>query len=225
MAIDKRVASAAAAVADVGDGARVMISGFGGAGFANSLVLALRDKGPRGLTLIVNSATHPLSQTHTLIEAGLVAKVICSAARGRGKGLSVFEQLHKDGKIALEVLPQGTFAECIRAGGAGIPAFYTPAGYGTDLTRGKEIRRFGGRDYVLEEAITADVALVRGDVADRFGNLTFHYAQKNFGPAMATAAKLTIAEVRAVTSEPIAPERVELPGVYVQRVVVEEARP
>lgn len=220
MAIDKRVGSAAEAVADVGDGATVMISGFGGAGFANGLVLALRDRGVRGLTLIVNSATHPLSFTHTLIEAGMVAKVICSAARGRGKGLSVFEQLWKDGKIELVALPQGTFAECIRAGGAGIPAFYTPSGYGTDLTRGKETRRFGGRDYVLEEALTADVALVRGDVADRFGNLTFRYAQKNFGPAMATAAKLTIAEVRAVQEAPIAPELVELPGVYVNRVVV-----
>ena len=183
-------------------------------------MLALRDRAVRGLTLIVNSATHPLSFTHTLIEAGMVAKVICSAARGRGKGLSAFEHLWKDGKIALVALPQGTFAECIRAGGAGIPAFYTPSGYGTDLTLGKETRRFGGRDYVLEEALVADVALVRGDVADRFGNMTFRYAQKNFGPAMATAAKLTIAEVRAVQDAPIAPELVELPGVYVNRVIV-----
>ena len=169
--------------------------------------------------MVVNSATHPLSQTHSLIEAGLVRKVICSAARGRGAGLSAFEALYKAGKIELVCLPQGTFAECIRAGGAGIPAFYTPTGFGTDLTLGKETRRFGGRDYVLEEAITADVAFVRGDVADRFGNMTFRHAQKNFGPAMATAARLTIAEVRAVQSEPIAPDRVELPGVYVNRVV------
>jgi 3-oxoacid CoA-transferase A subunit len=223
MAIDKRIASAAAAVADIGDGARVMISGFGGAGFANQLVLALRDHGARDLTLIVNSATHPLSQTHTLIEAGLVGHVICSAARGRGKGLSPFEQLYKEGKIGLTVLPQGTFAECIRAAGAGIPAFYTPSGYGTELAAGKETRRFGERDYVLEEAIAADVALVRADIADRFGNLTFRYAQKNFGPAMATAARVTIAEVRVISAEPIPPERVELPGVYVQR-VVQEAR-
>ncbi len=223
MAIDKRVGSAAAAVADIGDGARVMISGFGGAGFANALVLALRDRAPKNLTLIVNSATHPLSFTHELIEAGLVRKVICSAARGRGKELSPFELLYKQGKMELVCLPQGTFAECIRAGGAGIPAFYTPSGVGTDLTIGKEIRNFAGRDYVLEEALSADFALVRGDVADRFGNMTFRYAQKNFGPAMATAARVTIAEVRVAQSEPIAPERVELPGVYVQRVVTVEA--
>ena len=222
MAIDKRVGSAAAAVADICDGARVMISGFGGAGFANALVLALRDRAPKNLTLIVNSATHPLSFTHELIEAGLVRKVICSAARGRGKELSPFELLHKQGKMELVCLPQGTFAECIRAGGAGIPAFYTPSGVGTDLTIGKELRNFAGRDYVLEEALSADFALVRGDVADRFGNLTFRHAQKNFGPAMATAARVTIAEVRVAQSEPIAPERVELPGVYVQRVVTVE---
>lgn len=219
MAIDKRCASAAEAVADVADGARVMISGFGGAGFANALILALRDRGARELTLIVNSATHPLSQTHTLIEAGQVRKVICTAARGRGKELSAFERLHKEGRIELAVLPQGTFAECIRAGGAGIPAFYSPAGLGTDLAAGKEVRRFGGRDYLLEEALTADVALIRADTADRFGNLTFRHAQMNFGPAMATAARVTIAEVRAAQAAPIAPERVQLPGVYVQRVV------
>ena len=225
MAIDKRVESAQAAVADVQDGARVMVSGFGGAGFANILIKALCERAARDLTLIVNSATHPLSQTHTLIEAGLVRKVICTAARGRGKELSPFELLHKAGKIELVVLPQGTFAECIRAGGSGIPAFYTPSGVGTDLTVGKETRVFGGRTYVLEEAISADVALVRGDVADRFGNLTFRHTQMNFGPAMATAAKLTIAEVRSVQEEPIAPERIQLPGVYVTRVVAVGEKP
>ena len=220
MAIDKRAATTADALAGVKDGATVLISGFGGAGFANTLIRALRDMGPRDLTLVVNSATHPLSRTHELIEAGLVRKVICSAARGRGKDLSVFEQLWKDGKIELQVLPQGTFAECIRAGGAGIPAFYTPSGVGTELTAGKEIRRFGDRDYALEHAIMGDLALVRGDVADRYGNLTFRYAQVNFGPAMATAAKLTVAEVRVLQDAPIAPERVQLPGVYVDRIFV-----
>ncbi len=219
MAIDKRVASLQAAVAGVQDGARVMVSGFGGAGFANQLLLALRDLGPRDLTLIVNSATHPLSQTHTLIEAGLVRKVICTAARGRGPGLSPFELLHKEGKIELVVLPQGTFAECIRAAGAGIPAFYTRSGVGTDLARGKEIRRFNGHDHLLEEAIPADIALIRADRADRFGNLTFRHAQMNFGPAMATAATTTIAEVREVQEAPIPPTEIQLPGLYVQRVV------
>ena len=220
MAIDKRAATTAEALAGVQDGATVLISGFGGAGFANTLIRALRDMGPRDLTLVVNSATHPLSRTHELIEAGLVRKVICSAARGRGKDLSVFEQLWKDGKIELQVLPQGTLAECIRAGGAGIPAFYTPSGVGTELTEGKEIRRFGERDYALEHAIIGDVALVRGDVADRWGNMTFRYAQANFGPAMATAAKVTVAEVRVLQDAPIAPERVQLPGVYVDRIFV-----
>ena len=146
-------------------------------------------------------------------------KVICSAARGQGKDLSPFEQLWKDGKIELACLPQGTFAEAIRAGGAGIPAFYTPVGYGTELTRGKEVREFAGRKYVLEHAITGDLALVRADTADTYGNLTFRYAQANFGPAMATAAKLVVAEVRAVEPEPIPHTRVQVPGPYVDRIV------
>jgi 3-oxoacid CoA-transferase A subunit len=219
MAIDKRVGSAAEALADVGDGATVFITGFGGAGFPNLLIRALRDRAPKDLTLVVNSATHRYSLTHELIEAGLVRKVICSAARGHGKELSPFEQLWKAGKIELVCLPQGTFTECIRAGGAGIPAFYTAVGCGTELARGKEVRTFDGRDYVLERAITGDLALVRADTADRYGNLTFRYAQLNFGPVMATAAKLVVAEVRAVASEPIPHERIQLPGTFVDRVV------
>ena len=219
MPIDKRVGSAAQALADIEDGATVLISGFGGAGFPNVLIRALRERNLKNLTLVVNSATHRYSLTHELIEAGQVRKVVCSAARGREGGLSAFEQLWKDGKIELECLPQGTFAEAIRAGGAGIPAFYTPAGFGTDLTKGKETRRFGDRDYVLEPAITGDLALVRADTADVYGNLTFRFAQMNFSPAMATAAKLTIAEVRAVEDVPIAHERVQVPGVFVDRIV------
>lgn len=220
MPIDKRVATAAAALSDVKDGATVMISGFGGAGFPNVLIGALREQGARGLTLVVNSATHRYSLTHQLIENGQVAKVICSAARGAGKDLSPFEQLLKAGRIELECLPQGTFAEAIRAGGAGIPAFFTPVGVGTDLTRGKEVRRFGERDHVLEKAIIGDVALVRADVADRYGNLVFRYAQANFGPAMATAAAVTVAEVRTIAAEPVGHDRAGLPGIYVDRVVV-----
>lgn len=219
MPIDKRVSSASEAVKDVKDGSIVLISGFGGAGFPNTMIRALRERAPKDLTLVVNSATHRLSFTHELIEDGLVRKVICSAARGPGKDLSPFEQLWKAGKIELVCLPQGTFAEAIRAGGAGIPAFYTPVGVGTDLTKGKEVRVFKGREYVLEEAIVGDVAIVRGDVADRYGNLTFRYAQMNFGLAMATAAKLTIAEVREVQAEALTMERIQLPGIYVNRVV------
>lgn len=223
MAIDKRAASAARALDGVQDGATVFISGFGGAGFPNHLIRALRDKGLKGLTLVVNSATHRYSYTHELIEAGQVAKVVCSAARGHSKDLSPFEKMLKAGKIELECLPQGTFAESIRAGGAGIPAFYTPVGVGTDLTRSKEVRRFSDRDYVLEPAIKGDLALVRADTADRYGNLTFRYAQANFGPVMATAARLAIAEVRALEEQPIPHTRAQLPGVYIDRVVVAPA--
>ena len=219
MAIDKRVKSAGDALADVADGATVFISGFGGAGFPNLLIRALRERGTKNLTLVVNSATHRYSLTHELIEAGQVRRVICSAARGAGKDLSPFEKLLKAGKIELTCLPQGTFAEAIRAGGAGIPAFFTPVGAGTDLTRGKEVRRFGDRDYVLEPAIQGDLALVRADTADQYGNLTFRYAQANFGPVMATAARLAVAEVRVVTDQPIAHDRAQLPGIYIDRVV------
>ena len=219
MPIDKRVNSAAEALADVADGATVLISGFGGAGFPNVLIRGLREAGPRDLTLVVNSATHRYSLTHELIEAGLVRKVICSAARGRGKELSAFERLWVAGKIELVCLPQGTFAESIRAGGAGIAAYYTPTGLGTQLAAGKEVRRFDDRDYVLERALKGDLALLRADTADRYGNLTFRYAQSNFGPVMAAAAKLAVAEERAVLGEPIPHDRVQLPGIYVDRVL------
>src|SRR5215469_14457558 len=219
MPIDKRAGSPAEALADVPDGATVFISGFGGAGFPNVLIRALRDRGPRSLTLVVNSATHRYSCTHELIEAGLVRKVICTAARGHSKEPSPFERSWIEGKIELECVPQGTFSERIRAGGAGIPAFYTPVGFGTELTQGKEVRRFGDRDFVLEHAITGDLALVRADTADRYGNLAFRYAQMNFGPVMATAATLAVAEVRAVLDEPMSHERVQLPGFYVDRIV------
>jgi 3-oxoacid CoA-transferase A subunit len=219
MAIDKRVASPAEALADVADGATVLISGFGGAGFPNVLIRALRDRAARDLTLIVNSATHRYSLTHELIEAGLVRKVICTAARGRDKEPSPFERLWAAGKIELECVPQGTFAERIRAGGAGIPAFYTPVGVGTELAGAKEVRSFAGRDYLLETALQGDLALVRADAADRYGNLAFRYAQMNFAPAMAMAARVAVAEVRAVLDEPMPHERVQLPGTFVDRVV------
>jgi 3-oxoadipate CoA-transferase alpha subunit len=219
MPIDKRAASAAEALADVSDGSTVLISGFGGAGFPNVLIRALRDRGPKDLTLVVNSATHRYSLTHELIEAGLVRKVICTAARGHSKEPSAFERQWTEGTIELECVPQGTFTERIRAGGAGIPAFYTPVGFGTELAKGKEVRNFKDRDYVLEHALTGDVALIRADAADRYGNLSFRYAQMNFGPVMATAARLAIAEVRAVLDEPMPHDQVRLPGVYVDRVV------
>jgi len=144
---------------------------------------------------------------------------VCTAARGHDKEPSPFERLWVQGKIDLECVPQGTFAERIRAGGAGIPAFYTPVGFGTALAEGKEVRIFDGRQHVLEHAIKGDVALVRADTADRYGNLAFRYAQMNFGPVMATAATLALAEVATVLEEPIPHERVQLPGSYIDRVV------
>jgi 3-oxoacid CoA-transferase A subunit len=219
MPIDKRVSSTAQALDGVSDGATVFITGFGGAGFPNQLIRALRDRAPKNLTLVVNSATHRYSVTHELIAADLVRKVICTAARGHDKEPSAFETRWMANKIELEMVPQGTFTERIRAGGAGIPAFYTPVGFGTELAEGKEVRRFGDRDFVLEHAITGDLALVRADTADRTGNLVFNYAQMNFGPVMATAAKLAVAEVRIVTDDLLPRERIQLPGVYVDRVV------
>jgi 3-oxoadipate CoA-transferase alpha subunit len=224
MAIDKRITSATEAMQGIKDGATVMLSGFGGSGFANTLITALRDLGRRDLTVVANSATHPLAKTQILIEAKQVRKVICSAARGRGKELSAFEEQWKAGTIELEVLAQGTFAERIRAGGAGIPAFYTPSAAGTELAQGKEIRRFNGRDYVLETAIEADLALIRGDLADRFGNLTFRGTQANFGPAMATAAALVIAEVFTAQEAAIPPDRVMFSGVFVDHVLAVGSR-
>jgi 3-oxoacid CoA-transferase A subunit len=218
MPIDKRV-DFAAALDGVADGATVFISGFGGAGFPNALIRALRERDTKNLTLVVNSATHRYSLTHELIANDQVRKVICTAARGHDKEPSPFETRWMAGKIELECVPQGTFTERIRAGGAGIPAFYTPVGFGTELTKDREVRRFGDRDYVLEPAITGDLALVRADTADRYGNLTFRYAQMNFGPVMATAARLSVAEVRTFADEPIAHDKVQLPGLYVDRVV------
>jgi 3-oxoadipate CoA-transferase alpha subunit len=220
MAIDKRTATAAEAMAGVKDGAVVMIAGFAGAGVPNVLIEALLDAGPRGLTLVSNSATHRLSVTEKLISAGMVAKVICTAARGHEPGvLSAFEELWRVGKIELECVPQGNFSERIRAGGAGIPAFYTPVGHGTDLGAGKDVREFKGRPCVLEEAIIGDLALIRGDVGDRFGNIHYRYAQRNFSIAMATACTTTVAEVREAIDGAIPPEDVHLPSVFVNHVV------
>lgn len=219
MAIDKRTDDAAEVLSKVKDGAVVMVTGFAGAGFPNVLLEALRDAGPKDLTLVANSATHRYSLTHTLIEAGMVAKVIASAARGQDKDLSPFEELWRDGKIELECVPQGNFSERIRAGGAGIPAFYTPVGYGTDLGKGREVREFNGRPCILEDAIRGDLALIRGDIGDRFGNIQFRHAQVNFAIAMATACDTTVAEVREAIGEALPPTSVQLASVYVDHVV------
>ncbi len=225
MAVDKHRRSGEQALAGMSDGATVMVSGFGSAGFPNVLLQALRDTGRRGLTLVANSATHVYSLTHLLIEAGMVEKVIVTAARGRGRELSAFEELWRDGRIALECVPQGNFSERIRAGGAGIPAFYTPVAYGTELGADKEVRTFNGRPHILETALTGDLALIRGDRGDRYGNISFRYAQMNFGPAMATACMVTVAEVREALDEPLPWHAVQIPGVYVDHVVAVGGEP
>ncbi len=215
--IDKRV-DLVSAVADVFDGATVMIGGFGEAGSPIELIHALIDQGARDLTVVSNNAGSGNVGLAALIAQGRVRKLICSYPRTTNS--VVFPRLYKAGLIELELVPQGTLAERIRCGGAGIPAFYTPTCVGTPLAEGKETRVFDGRTYVLERAITADFALVKCKVADRYGNLTYNKTARNFGPIMCMAAKTTIVQASLVV-EPgeIDPEVVVTPGIFVKRVV------
>lgn len=216
--IDKQASSPGAAVADICDGASVMIGGFGEAGSPIELIHALIDRKLRGLTIISNNTGSGRVGLAALIAGRHVAKVICSYPRSANS--MVFPELYRAGAIELELVPQGTLAERIRAGGAGIPAFYTPAAVGTQLAAGKETRAFDGRDYVMERGLRAEFALVRADRADRYGNLAFSKTARNFGPIMCMAARTAIVQVRQVV-EPggIDPECVITPGVFVQRVV------
>lgn len=216
--MDKTIASLAEAVAPIGDGATVMIGGFGGSGAPIELIHALIDHGPKNLTVINNNAGNGHVGLAALIEQGLVAKLICSFPRSADP--KVFTDLYLAGGIELELVPQGTLAERIRAGGAGIPAFYTPTGYGTQLAEGKKIEEFDGRPYVQERWLKADFALIKGELGDRYGNLTYRMAGRNFNPLMAMAAANTIAQVsRIVPAGEIDPEAVITPGIFVQSVV------
>ncbi len=216
--IDKQVQSVAEAVADIRDGATVMISGFGEAGSPIELIHALIDQGSRDLVVINNNAGNGHVGLAALIASGQVRKVICSYPRSSNS--EVFQDLYREGRIELELVPQGTLAERIRAGGAGIPAFYTPTSAGTPLAEGKEVREFGGRPYVLEYALTADVSLVKAERADRFGNLVYNKTARNFAPIMCMAARTTIVQVREVVAAgEIDPEVVVTPGIFVDRVV------
>ncbi|MCG8546152.1 MAG: 3-oxoacid CoA-transferase subunit A [Alphaproteobacteria bacterium] len=218
--IDKRVATIAEAIADIGDGARIMLSGFQHIGVANALIRGVIDSGVKDLTIIANGAGHHGSTQADLMETGRVTRLICSSARGRGKDSTPFEKLYHSGKIELELVPQGTLAERIRAGGAGIPAFYTATGASTDLAEGKEKRDFNDRTCVLETALTADFALLRADRGDRWGNLTYRGTQANFGPVMATAGAITVAEVtEVVDTGTLNPAAVRTPGIFVDRVI------
>ncbi|MEK9722089.1 MAG: 3-oxoacid CoA-transferase subunit A [Rhodospirillaceae bacterium] len=216
--IDKTVPALADAVADIKDGMTVAISGFGAAGSPVELVHALIDRGARELTVINNNAGNGEVGLAALIREGLVAKMICSFPRSAGS--VVFADLYRAGKLALEVVPQGTLAERLRAAGAGIPAFYTPTSVGTPLAEGKETREFNGKIYVMEPWLPADVALIKADVADRHGNLTFNMTARNFAPVMAMAATTTIAQAREVIDAGgIDPAHVVTPGIFVDRVV------
>ena len=221
--MDKTIATLAEAVAPIGDGATVMIGGFGGSGAPIELIHALIDKGPKGLTVINNNAGNGHVGIAAMIEQGMVRKMICSFPRSADP--KVFTDLYLAGEIELELVPQGTLAERIRAGGAGIPAFYTPTSFGTDLARGKPVAEFDGRHYVQELWLKADFALIKGELGDPTGNLTYRMAARNFNPLMATAAAHTIAQVsRIVPPCGIDPEQVITPGIFVNS-VTEAANP
>jgi len=217
--IDKITDDAIAAVSVVKDGDTVLIGGFGEAGNPTELVHALIAQGARDLTVVNNNAGNGEIGLALLLKRGLVAKLICSFPRS-SHGY-VFTELYKAGRIELELVPQGTLAERLRAGGAGVPAFYTATAAGTDLAAGKEARSFGGRDYLLEHAITGDVALIKAETADRWGNLVYRKAARNFGPVMAMAARFTVAQVRSTFPlGEINPEAIVTPSIFVDRVVV-----
>ena len=216
--IDKVFSSPEAALEGVADGATVMIGGFGTAGQPNELIDALLAQGARELTLVNNNAGNGETGLAALLKAGRVRKIICSFPRQTDS--HVFDGLYRAGKLELELVPQGTLAERIRAAGAGIGGFFTPTAYGTDLARGKETREIGGRMYVLEAPLHADVALVKAEAGDRWGNLVYRKTARNFGPIMATAAKLAIASVhRVVALGELDPENIVTPGIFVHRVV------
>jgi 3-oxoadipate CoA-transferase alpha subunit len=216
--IDKRVSGLAEAVAGVRDGATVVISGFGEAGNPTELVHALIDQGATDLVVVNNNAGTGRLGLAKLLGAGRVRKVICSFPRSAQS--VVFQELYQAGKVELEVVPQGTLAERIRAGGAGIGGFYTPTSAGTSLAEAKETRTIDGREFVLEYPIHADVALIKADRGDRWGNLTYNKAARNFAPAMCMAAQLTIVQVREfVDAGAMDAEHVITPGVFVDRIV------
>ncbi|MFO1322899.1 MAG: 3-oxoacid CoA-transferase subunit A [Burkholderiales bacterium] len=216
--INKIVASAAAAVADIPDGATVMIGGFGTAGMPSELIDALIEKGAGDLTIVNNNAGNGDTGLAALLKAKRVRKIICSFPRQTDS--HVFDALYRAGEIELELVPQGNLAERIRAAGAGIGAFFTPTGFGTLLAEGKETRTIDGRPYVLEYPIHADFALIKALRGDRWGNLVYRKTARNFGPIMAAAARCAIAQVREIVNlGDLDPEAVVTPGIFVKRIV------
>ena len=221
----KVVASFAETVADVADGSSILVAGFGEPGSPHNLIAALYRQGASDLTLIANGAgmtrDDGVITTGNLVEEKRVSRVILAfTASTHPSRRTPLEELNEAGEIVAEITPQGTLAERIRAGGSGIPAFFTPAGVGTEVAEGKEHREFGGRTYVLEEAIVADYALIRCWKADTFGNLVFRRSQRNFNPIMAMAAECTLVEAEEVVEVgDLDPDLIHTPGIFVQRVV------
>jgi 3-oxoadipate CoA-transferase, alpha subunit len=216
--IDKLVSTAAAALADVQDGATVLVGGFGTAGQPHELLEALIEQGARELTIVCNNAGNGNSGLAALLAAGRVRRIVCSFPRQADSWH--FDRLYRAGRIELELVPQGNLAERIRAAGAGIGGFFTRTGYGTPLAEGKECRVIDGLGYVFETPIHADLALIKAERADRWGNLVYRKTARNFGPVMAMAAKTTVATVHEVVAlGELDPEAVVTPGLFVQRVV------
>ena len=221
--INKIAASVAEALADVKDGSTVLVGGFGTAGLPNELVDGLIEQGATDLTIVCNNAGNGDHGIAALLKAGRVRKVICSFPRQADS--YVFDELYRAKKVELELVPQGNLAERMRAAGAGVGAFFTPTGYGTELALNadgspKETRRINGRDHVLEYPIHGDVALVRAERGDRWGNLTYRMAARNFGPVVAMAAKFTVASVHEVVElGQLDPDSVVTPGIFVSKIV------
>lgn len=215
--LDKRVNSLAEALAGVADGATVLCGGFGSAGVPENLFAALLEQGARDLVIVSNNAGSGKTGLAALIAAGRVRKIMCSFPKTGGS--FVFDEHYKNGTIELELVPQGTLSERIRAAGAGLGGFYSPVSVGTRLARGKETKVINGREHVLELPIQGDVALIKADRADRWGNLVYRKSARNFNPVMATAAHLTVVEVgRIVALGELDPEAIVTPGIFVDRV-------
>jgi 3-oxoadipate CoA-transferase alpha subunit len=216
--INKIFPDVAAALEGVEDGAVILVGGFGKVGVPEALIAGLAERNVRNLTIVANNAGAPFGGLPALMARGAIRKVVCSFPKGPEQ--TSFTELYRAGKIELELVPQGTLAERIRAASAGVPAFYTPTAAGTQLARGKETREIGGRLCVLEHALYGDVAFIEAWEADRWGNLTYRLAGRNFNPIMAGAAKLTIAQSQHVLPlGEIDPDRIVTPGIYVNRVV------
>ena len=216
--INKIVASVAEALSEVRDGSTVLIGGFGTAGIPTELIEGLIAQGAKDLTIVNNNAGNGEKGIAALLKAGHVRKVICSFPRQADS--YVFDGLYRSGKVELELVPQGNLAERIRAAGAGIGAFFCPTAFGTELAKNKETREINGKQYVLEHPIHGDIALVKAETGDRWGNLTYRKSARNFGPVMATAAKLTVATVHEIRElGEIDPETIVTPGIYVGRIV------